>query len=449
MKLSTKITLFITGSKLAIVLLFIFSLPLLVKEISSSFTNYTLKQQREKVLQNIDKNGVGYYLQNEESYGSYTMLKEEFIALLPVEETIAIDTIKDEQRIIENDTLSYRILSQTIHNNGKKYLLEIGKTIASIDQYNKQLQHYAAYVFIILILLTVLLDLTFIRLLIRPLGAIIAKRLVNRRFPFKLDSTPIKTSTKDFKYLDESIALLMKQIDEAFHKEREFTSNASHEIMTPISILQHKMENLLGEEDLPENAAIAIVDMMKTLDRLKKISSALLLIARIENQQYVKKQDVRPHQLFTQISEEVSHRLEQKNITLDIDLKADVWLCDVNPDLLYQLFFNLVHNAIKFNREAGYISISSNFLPNGAYEISIADRGVGISAEQLPHIFERFVKANDENNYGYGLGLTIVKSIVAYHQLSIEVESTLNEGTIFRICFLNYRSSDDSSDEQV
>ena len=92
------------------------------------------------------------------------MLKEEFIALLPVEASLKMDTIKDSQRLIESDTLNYRVLNYTFKNKNKNYLLEIGKTTASIDQYNTPLQRFALYVLITLIALTILIDLTFIRL---------------------------------------------------------------------------------------------------------------------------------------------------------------------------------------------------------------------------------------------------------------------------------------------
>src|SRR5690606_24680828 len=110
MKLSTKLTLFITGSKLVIVLLFILALPFLVKQTASEYTNYTLKQQRKQVLNIVEKNGLDYYFQGDQNYGSYTMLKEEFIALLPVDEGLKMNVIKDSQRLVENDTLNYRVL---------------------------------------------------------------------------------------------------------------------------------------------------------------------------------------------------------------------------------------------------------------------------------------------------------------------------------------------------
>ena len=435
MKLSTKLMLFITGSKLVIALLFILALPFLVKNIASEYTNYTLKQQRKKVLSIVTKNGLNYYFQGDDNYGSYTMLKEEFIALLPVDNHLRMDTIKNSQRLIESDTLNYRVLSYTFKNKNKNYLLEIGKTTASINQYNKPLQLFALYVLITLIGLTILIDLTFIRVLIRPLAKIIKTKLTNRRFPFKDGQQRVQTSTADFKYLDESLIHLMNQINEAFYKEREFTSNASHELMTPISILQSKMENLLTDETLDEPSSMAIIDMMKTVDRLKNITKSLLFISRIENEQYIRKEEVKPILLFSEILEEISHRLEEKHIQIFLNVSPEAILEGVNKDLLFQLFFNLIHNAIKFNRDEGKIFINDRYLDTGAYEVSITDTGIGIPKEDLAFIFDRFMKTNLEGDVGYGLGLAIVKSIALYHQMKINVQSEIGVGTTFKIIF--------------
>lgn len=435
MKLSTKLTLFITGSKLAIVLLFVLALPFLIKQIASQYTNYTLNQQRQKVLDIVNRNGLDYYFQGDDSYGSYTMLKEEFIALLPVESDLKMDTIKDSQRLIESDTLNYRVLSYTFKNDNKNYLLEIGKTTASINQYNKPLQQFALFVLIILIVLTILIDLTFVRILVRPLAKIIGTKLTNRRFPFKDNQEHIQTSTTDFKYLDESLILLMNQINEAFYKEREFTSNASHELMTPISILQNKLENLLSDESLDGPLSLALIEMMKTVNRLKNITKSLLLISRIENEQYIRKEEVKPLILFNEIIEEIDHRLEEKHIQISLNISPDAILKGVNKDLLFQLFFNLIHNAIKFNIDRGKIFINDKYLNNGAYEITITDTGIGIPKDDLGSVFDRFKKTNLQEDVGYGLGLAIVKSITMYHQIQINVQSEIGKGTTFTITF--------------
>ena len=435
MKLSTKLIYFITGSKLAVVLLFIFILPFTVDQIASQYTNYSLRDQQKKVISVVEKNGIDHYLQGEEDYGSYTMLKEEYIALEPIAAGLKMDTIKTTVRVVEQDTLNYRVLSYTFRMDNKNYLLEIGKTTASISQYNTPLQRTALYVLIGLIALTLVIDLVFTRILIRPLGKIIHAKLSNRKFPFINHNTPIKTSTQDFQYLDESLRLLMDQINIDFEKEREFTANASHELMTPISILQNKMENLLAEDDVTEELAPKIVEMMKTLDRLKKISASLLLISRIDNEQFSRKEQVNLLELVKEIMEEIGHRLEEKEIKVTLNISEKAVMQQANKDLLFQLLYNLIHNAIKFNKENGEIIIKDRHLKNGIYEILIEDTGKGISQEQLPFIFYRFRKTNTQGNGGYGLGLAIVKSIAVYHKIDLSVESTLGKGTHFSLKF--------------
>ncbi|TKC57541.1 HAMP domain-containing histidine kinase [Pedobacter hiemivivus] len=434
MKLSSKLILFITGSKLAVVLLFIVLLPFLVDGIVAEYTTYSLRRQQDKVIKIVQQKGINHYLQSDDSYGSYTMLKEEYIALEPAAKGITIDTIKTAQRVVEQDTLTYRILMHTFNFDQKPYLLEIGKTINSINQYNKPLQRTALYVLVGLIIASLVFDLLFTRTLISPLGKIIKSKLINRKFPFKDHSPPVRTSTYDFKYLDESLVLLMDQINEAFEKEREFTANASHELMTPISILQNKMENLIGDEQLSDAVILKIVEMMKTLNRLKKISNSLLLISRIENEQFVKSDAVKPADLVNEVIEEISHRLEEKALNIEIKLDRNPLLKGVNHDLLFQLFYNLINNAIKYNVDKGSITITDE-LTNKGYLVAIADSGIGISAEEQGFIFDRFRKTNLSENVGHGLGLSIVKSICQYHGIEIKVSSEVHKGSTFSLLF--------------
>lgn len=435
MKLSSKLILFITGSKIAIVLLFIISLPFLVDGIVSEYTNFSLRRQQDKVINVVKKNGINHYLQGDDSYGSYTMLKEEYIALEPADDETPIDTIKTEQRIVERDTLNYRILMHTFNFQNKPYLLEIGKTVSSINQYNKPLQRIALYVLLGLIAISLLFDLLFTRMLVRPLGKIIKSKLIDRKFPFKDHTSPVPTSTYDFKYLDTSLMLLMDQINEAFEKEREFTANASHELMTPISILQNKMENLIGDEQLNDTVVLRIIEMMKTLNRLKKISNSLLLISRIENEQFAKSDTLKPLELVNEVIDEITHRLEEKELSIEVKLSDEILLKQVNRDLLFQLFYNLINNAIKYNVQNGSITISDQLNTKTGYTIVIEDTGIGIALEELPFIFDRFKKTNLTENVGHGLGLSIVKSICQSQGIQIKVSSEVNKGSVFSLHF--------------
>ncbi|WP_216593753.1 cell wall metabolism sensor histidine kinase WalK [Flavihumibacter sp. ZG627] len=357
------------------------------------------------------------------------MLKEEYIALEPVDSTVLIDTITTSRRVIERDTLDYRVLMYTHIIEKQNYLIEIGRTTETITQFIKPLQKVALNVLVLLIGITLVLDLFFTRFLLRPLGKIIKSKLQNRKFPFNEQIDAVKTTTEDFRLLDKSFIALMEQINEAFEKEREFTSNASHELMTPISILQSKMENMMMAEDVGENQQERILELMRTLSRLKKIVNALLLISRIENEQFGKTNNVSPSNLIAEVIEELKERMEEKGLRCTVNLHPHHQLEGVNNDLLFQLFYNLVNNSIRYNKPGGSITIVDRIAADGRYEIIIRDTGSGIPPAELPNIFNRFKKAGRTEGEGVGLGLAIVKSILDFHGMTIQVSSRLSEGT--------------------
>ncbi len=435
MKLLSKITLYTALSKTIIVLLFIWLLPGLIKDVTSEYTNHTLRVQKKKVLDNIQKRGIAYYFDGDSSYGSYTMLKEEFISLELTGTQYTADSIFTDNRIVENDTLNYRLLDFTFQYKSKRYLLEIGKTVSAIDQYNRPLQKVALYTLTVLILVTLIVDLLFTRVLLRPLNMIIRTKLLNRQFPFKETISPVKTSTKDFRFLDESLIKLAAKIRETFEIEKEFTSNASHELLTPISILQNKMENFIMDQETCETSRERVVSMMTILNRLKKIVRALLFISRIENDQYAKVDEIEPNALVQEVFNELSDRIQLRKIHVIQSLSGSVKIGLVNRDLIFQLIYNIVNNAIRYNKEEGEIEISDQTVDEASYKIDVRDTGIGIQKYDIEFIFDRFKKADKTGGDGNGLGLSIVQSIARYHNIRITVQSDYGKGSIFSIHF--------------
>ncbi|MFT3750480.1 MAG: HAMP domain-containing sensor histidine kinase [Agriterribacter sp.] len=433
MKLLTKLTLFTTVSKAVIVLLFVGLLPSMVDSVAFNYTNYLLRQQEKKVFTTIEKNGIDYYLEGDSSYGSYTMLKEEYISLEQNKSLSLPDTLLTSKRMIEGDTLTYRLLIRNFEYEGKSYTLEIGKTLASINQYNRPLQRIALYVLLVLVVLTLIMDLGFTRVLLRPLKHIIGSKLEAPKFPYNEKLEPIRTSTTDFRYLDQSLINLMHRITEDFERERAFTSNASHELMTPLGILQGKMENIMLSADDME-VLEKTSSMMKTLGRLKKIVNALLMISRIENNQYSRQDKVSPDRLLTEMTEELGLLMKEKEIVSDIHLAGNITVQSVNQDLLFQLFYNLLTNAIRYNRKGGRITITGKYIQKG-YVVTIEDTGIGMEAEELVHIFDRFRKSGSSGSGSNGLGLSIVKSIAEFHGISVQVVSVKDRGSQFSVIF--------------
>src|SRR6185312_5704631 len=149
----------------------------------------------------------------------------------------------------------------------------------------------------------------------------------------------VRTGTSDFLYLDASLTGLETQVRLAFEKEREFTSNASHELMTPISILQNKLENLMLEEGVNESIQEKINGMMATLDRLKKIVRILLMISRIDNNQFLRSDEIAVQPMLHEIGQELSDQMEARNIYVSVNPDPSVRLHGVNRELIFQCIF--------------------------------------------------------------------------------------------------------------
>ncbi len=407
-------------------------LPGLIKQVNQTYTDSKLHKQKTKLIGIITKNNIQ---KGEDEASYYTPLKEEYVSFDIDSSSENLDTIQNEKRILQGDTIEYRILSNNFKVNHKKYLLEIAISVDSITETTRPFQSIAFQILVGMILLTILADQLYSAYVLRPLGLIIKTKLISHKFPNFGSYNKVKTSTSDFEYLDISIHKMIETIESTFQKEREFISNASHELMTPISILQSKIENMFEQEEIADELKDRLLEMQKILNRLKSITKTLLLISQIENEQFLKEDDIPLAQMLNEVYDEISIRLQDKNISYEANLPDNWILVNVNKFLLFNLFFNLINNAIKYNKEDGEIKVTANY-ENNLFLISISDTGIGIGEQELPLIFNRFKKFRQSlQQDSFGLGLPIVKSIAAFHQIEIKVTSEKGKGSIFKLVF--------------
>lgn len=435
MKLQSKLAVFNAASKAAIVLLFVLFMPLLISYITTLVTDRQLQKKKAQVLDIIDASGISSFIEegSEGGYGSYNLLKEEFISLEGIDPEAIEEGIENSQRLVDGEIVNYRVLSHIFEKEGHYYLLEVGRSLSTINEVASILRRFALFTLFAIILLTVATDIAFTKYLLQPLRQITGK-LHKIHDPAAFRPEKISTTTDEFQYLDESIHDMMERIEDAFLKEREFISNVSHELLTPISIMQSKLENMLVSEELSDENALRVVESQKTLSRLKNVVRALLLISKIENEQYLKSDTVSVSSLAEEVAEEIEDRLLAKNIQLSLSLKNDRQLDACNKSLLHNMLFNLLNNAIKYNKAGGSIHVTS-YWAEGAYALEIKDTGVGISEENLPYIFNRFKRFHKSDKDSFGLGLPIVKTIADFHNIQIKVSSVPEEGSSFSLLF--------------
>jgi two-component system, OmpR family, phosphate regulon sensor histidine kinase PhoR len=216
---------------------------------------------------------------------------------------------------------------------------------------------------------------------------------------------------------------------------RELIGNVSHELRTPLASVKAIVETLQdGAIDDDKVSREFLEKVENEVDRMSQIVTELTDLSRIETGGA--KLNLEPANLNSLVADVVVHlspQAERKGLNLAVAPAPDALITLIDKDRIRQVIINIVHNAIKFTPSGGRITISTSM--NGDSVVTkISDTGVGISKEDLPHIFERFFKADrSRSGTGTGLGLAIAKHIIQAHGGSIEAQSEEGKGTTFTI----------------
>jgi signal transduction histidine kinase len=434
-RLGTKLALFSLLSKLAFTAAFLIFLPKIVERINIIQTDNELIKKREQVIDIISRIGIEPFITGDTStvFGSYNILKEEYVSLEKVTLEEDWNFISLSERVIDNETIEYRVLNYSFQIDGEMYLLEIGKSLVSIE-YNRQNIRKVILIFLLtFILITISADLFYTGRVVYPLK-LIRNKLKMTSTPALYDKIPVNTTTSDFLQLDQTINELMNKIDELFLKEKEITVNISHELITPVSVLRSKLENILLNNDLDHEMAAKIEDSLKTLHRLKSLINSLLLVARIESQQFLKEDTFSLSDLLKEIKDELDPIASDKGVIMSEDHCTDYIIVKANRPLIFSMIYNVVNNAIKNTENPGFVKIISTFNEN-RFKVTIRDSGSGINDEQMKTLFSRFKRKLDPDKENTGIGLAITKSIADFHKIDIMVLSEPGKGTDFLFIF--------------
>ena len=437
MKLQLKLAIYNALSKALVVLAFGALMPFIVEKVVYNHIDQRLKARTSKVLRIIEKGGLNDIARESDcTFESYNILKEEFILIEPLSgmKDVKPTVITNEEWEIDGEKLNHRIIRQSFIYDNQIYSLQIGEGIDSLNKLKNTISKVALWATILTIIVSIFVDVGYARLLLRPLNEIVERKLKGTKDPVHFNDVPVETSTLEFQQLDISITELMQRIKAAFMTEKEFISNVSHELQTPISILKTRFENMLMDEKIDDDVADKLDNSIRKLNRMSKIIKSLLMISKIDNEQFLKNETVNIKALLQEIAEDFQEHLSTKNIRLYMQHLDEFEIQNANRTLLYTLFSNIITNAIKYNVENGQIDISATKQSN-VFVVAIRDTGVGIAKENLTHIFDRFKKFNKSTEPSFGLGLAIVKTISDFHRLNLHVESEANKGTTFRVEF--------------
>lgn len=431
MRLQLKLALANLLFKIGFMGLFLAMTPWLSERVNLYQTDNELIEKREEVIGLISDLGVEPFLagESEDFFASYNILKEEFISLEQVDLEEGWNFIEVSPRRIDDEVIDYRVLNYSFLVDGQMYLLEIGKSLSSISVTEQNIQRVTIAFLIIFLIVSVLFELIYTGALLKPFEQIISKIRATAE-PGSYDPTPVPSSTRDFQILDSTLSQLMEKINNSLQKEREITQNISHELLTPISLLRNKLENLLSGENIDEEMIIKVNASLTTLHRLKTLVNSLLLISRIESNQYLRSDYVWVHQLINEVVEELQPMADDGGVVIIQDYSRELYFEKANRPLLFSLFYNVINNALKHTPRGGDIWIKG-YRKKRRCQVEIVDSGEGIPPDLLPDIFMRFKKRSGSDDSGSGIGLAIAKSVADFHQIQVEVASEPGKGTRF------------------
>jgi heavy metal sensor kinase len=245
---------------------------------------------------------------------------------------------------------------------------------------------------------------------------------------------PAVTTGNELGQLVRVLNSTFAQLDAAFSQQARFTADAAHELRTPVTVLLSETQSSLARERSASEYRESLETCQRVAQRMRRLIERLLDLARIEvgrGALQCRKCDLAV--IAAECLGEVSSLARDHNVSTNSDLSLAP--CHGDPERLAQVITNLLANAIQNTRAGGSIRISTS--GNGeTVSLVVADTGRGIEPEDLPHVFERFFRADKarESSAGHaGLGLSIAKAIVAAHGGSIEVESEVRQGATFSV----------------
>jgi len=333
---------------------------------------------------------------------------------------------------VQSDQGKLRLRNEVMPAGGGIYLLVVGASMQPMEEALRSFLEALAWLIPSGVLLAAIASWFMAGKALEPVAALgkaageIAVSSLDRRLPVRGTNDELDKLAMQF---NDTLARLQNAVGEM----KQFTASISHELRTPLAVLRGEAEIALMQADSSEQLRRVLASQLEEFERLTRMINQLLTLARAESGDVaIAREPVN----ISSMAQSIAEQLEPVAASKDVRLS---WNCDGNVTLqgdaswIERVVLNLIDNAIKFTRPGGHVGI--NVSTNGADAIfEVADEGIGIPPEAVPHIFERFYRADPSRANradGAGLGLSLVKWAVDQHHGTIHVESVPENGTRF------------------
>ncbi|CAN5604510.1 HAMP domain-containing sensor histidine kinase [soil metagenome] len=390
----------------------LFSLPLLL--LSGLFLYYSIEKALQHEVDEELENSKVIWIQHLNNLPADKDILELNNPYVQIEKTNVAsannfysDTLVYEP--LEKGTDAYRNLTVFIEHNNQQYKLSFQRSVLEHQAVFKKLIVLMVYVFGGLLLLFLMINFYINKNLWKPFNNSLQKiTTLNMQ---QLQQVHFdKVAISEFNALNNSLNAMTKKMHGDYLSMKTFTQNASHEIQTPLAIIQSKLELLLQDNLLTEQQIVAISSAFEATQRLSKLNQALLLITKIENNQFDASEAISIKAVVEKYQSFFAELLDQKKIALSIIVNAD-WPLFIHALLADMLISNLFSNAIRYSNQHGSITMAIN---QDSFEIINTSTMPPITSTRL---FHRFIKHDSAT--GNGLGLAIVKEICDTNNIEI------------------------------
>ena len=289
---------------------------------------------------------------------------------------------------------------------------------------------YEMMIFVIVLIVTILS----VHLIMKPFGTLIAS--IRRAGDGNLDEDVNEEAYRETKQISGTINKTLEKLKAVDQSRQEFVSNVSHELKTPITSIRVLADSLMGMEDAPKELYQEFMhDISDEIDRESKIIDDLLTLVRMDKaSSELSCTQVQINGLIEMVLKRLRPIARKRNIELIFASKRDV-TADIDEVKFSLAINNLVENAVKYNKEDGWVRVTLD-ADHKFFYLKVADSGIGIPAEFKERVFERFYrvdKARSRETGGTGLGLAITRSVVLMHHGAIRVDSVEGEGSTFMV----------------
>jgi len=238
--------------------------------------------------------------------------------------------------------------------------------------------------------------------------------------------------------LAETLNQMLHRLERSFSALRRFTADASHELKTPLTVLRAGVERAITTPRMPPETLAPLEEALQEINRMTELVDTLLTLARAdEGTAPLHREPVDLKQLVEETGETGELLAEDAGVTMNVTAPGEPVIVDVDASRMRQLMLNLLTNAVKYTPSGGRVTLWLE-QENGRVRLGVSDTGIGIAPGDLPHVFDRFWRADTARTRtserpGVGLGLAISKWIAEAHGGTIEVQSRPGRGTTFTV----------------